>query len=547
MAEKDAALGAPRDDEQARQLALFRYQVIACLAERQAGDEKGVAALVREIASRTHFLPGAGPVTVSVRRVYDWLRSYRRGGLEALRPVARKDRGAMRALDDAVLARAVQLRKEVPARHTSTLLDIMKRDGTLDGKRVPHRATLDRHLARLGVSRRHVKTLGEKRTIAMRFERFGQLWVGDYKHGPVVLMPDDRLVTAKLGAYLDHCARYPVSHRWYPSEDVTTLRDALLRAMLAYGPPEAVYVDWGAVYRSEQLQWSLACLGVKLIHSRPHYSQGRGVIERWWQHADAFLAEVRARPEPMTLHELNLAWQAWCELRYCRQVHSELGVTPAEALTKALAASPRRPLDPDVARELFLVKAERVVDKRDACVSVEGRRFLCESWLRRRKVDVRYDPADLSSVLVFHEGKRVQRAFPQVPNAPPEPHPVVEPVAQGLDYLALLREDFDRKLLEHARPLAYSQLVIDERFDRARFVEVVAQIAGLKPEGAVRAELESFWETHGPLPEDLVRIATEHAVRLQMRGRHVRVYLHAIRTLVLAHLRGRPDTDRSPS
>jgi hypothetical protein len=266
------------------------------------------------------------------------------------------------------------------------------------------------------------------------------------------------------------------------------------------------------------------------------------VIERWWQHADAFLAEVRARPEPMTLHELNLAWQPWCELRYCQQVHSELGVTPAEANAKV----ERKPLDPEVARELFLVKAERTVDKRDASVSVEGRRFLCESWLRRRRVEVRYDPGDLSSVLVFHESKRVQRAFPQVPNAPPEPHPVTEHVAQSVDYLALLRQDFDKKLLEQARPLAYSQLVTDERFDLARFVEVVTQLAGLDAR-ASRAELESFWNTHGPLPEELVRIATEHAVRLHARGRHVRVYLHAIRTLVLAHLRGRRNPDRSPS
>jgi len=533
--------GTPRDDERAHQVALFRYQVIACLAERRPDDDQGVAALVREIASRTHFLPGRGPVTVSARTAYAWLRRYRRGGIEALRPRSRKDRGKRRAIDDAVLDRAVQLRKEVKKRHTSTLLDIMKREGTLKGKPVPHRATLDRHLARRGASRRHLKTLGEKRTIKMRFERFGQMWVGDYKHGPVVLGPDGKLTTAKLAAYLDHATRYPVSNRWYLGEDVATLRDCLLRAFLTFGLPEVVYVDRGSVYRSEQLAWSLACLDVHLVHSRPYYSQGRGVIERWWQHADAFLAEVRVREEPLTLHELNLAWRPWCELRYCQQVHSELGMTPAQAV----ASVERKPIDSEAARELFLVKAERTVDKRDACVSVEGRRFLCESWLRRQKVQVRYDPGDLSSVLVFHDGKRVQRAFPQVPNATPEPHPVAEHVEQSIDYLALLREDFDRKLLEQARPLAYARLVADERFDSERFVEVVAQLAGIESRGPSRRELESFWQTHGPLPEELVRVAIEHAVRLHARGRHVRIYLHAIRTLVLAHLRGRPHPDGS--
>jgi hypothetical protein len=45
-------------------------------------------------------------------------------------------------------------------------------------------------------------------------------------------------------------------------------------------------------------------------------------------------------------------------------------------------------------------------------VSVEGRRFLCQSALRGRKVTVRYDPRELSSVLVFVDGVRTQRTLP---------------------------------------------------------------------------------------------------------------------------------------
>ena len=60
-------------------------------------------------------------------------------------------------------------------------------------------------------------------------------------------------------------------------------------------------------------------------------------------------------------------------------------------------------------------------------------------------------------------------------------------------------------------------------------------------------EIHAFWETFGPLPEALVRIAVEHAVRLNTRGRHPRVYLHAIQTLLIAHWRSRPeDNDKEP-
>ena len=63
---------------------------------------------------------------------------------------------------------------------------------------------------------------------------------------------------------------------------------------------------------------------------------------------------------------------------------------------------------------------------------------------------------------------------------------------------------------------------------------MIAQLAGLNPRKSDRNELKAFWETFAPIPEQIVRVGAEHAVRLHGRGRHVRVYLHAVRTLVLA-------------
>ncbi|WP_170320062.1 Mu transposase C-terminal domain-containing protein [Polyangium spumosum] len=509
-------------------------------------DEVGRSAIteaVRAVCAEVHYLPGHGPIPVSERTVWAWIKRYREGGVEALRPRWRKDKGALRGVDEALLSRATQLRKEQPDRHTKTILDILEREGSLSGKHVPHRATLDRHLDRLGASRRRMRVLGARRTIKMCFERFGELWVGDYHHGPTVLGPDGKPTTAKLGAIIDHSTRYPVADKYYTAEDLATLRDTVQLALLRWGPPEKLYVDRGAVYRSEQLAYSLARIGTKLVHSKEYYSQGRGVIEKWWQVAIPFEQEVAAREELLTIHELNRLWEAWRELRYCEAVHSGLGRAPKEAIAEVTP----RPLDPEIVRELFLIRAKRTVHRSDGCVSVEGRRFLCESFLRGREVDVRYDPRDLSHVLVFFEGKRVQRATPQPINATPEPHAEQSTtrVRQSVDYLALLRDDFDRRLLEQAKPLAYAELRVEPGFDGARFVDVVAHLAGLSPRPPQRKELLAFWDSLGPIPESITRIGTEHAVRLHGRGRHVRIYLHAIRTLVLAHLKN-PEAKENP-
>ena len=530
-----------RDDERAVQLALFRYGVIAPLVEAGELPRGGVSALVRALFEETHYLPGHGPLRVAERTIYDWYADYRQGGIDALRPRPRKDRGSLRVLDEETLARAVQLRKEGEnKRKTRTLLDILEREGTLAGKPVPHRATLDRHLARLGASRRRLGVLGTQRTIRMHFEHFGDLWVGDYHHGPLVLAPSGQPTTAKLGAFIDHATRYPVADAYYLAEDLPTLRDTLLRALLKWGKPRKVYVDRGAVYRSAQLAYSLQHIGTILVHSRAYYSQGRGVIERWWETIAPFEEEVRLRDELLTIHELNRLWEAYRELRYCAEVHSELGKSPNEAV----AAVEPKPLDPAVARELFLVTARRDVHRKDGCVSVEGRRFLCESWLRGQTVTVCYDPGQLDTVLIFCDGKRVQRALPQQANARPEPAPTPEKLAQSVDYLGLLRQDYDRRLLEHARPLAYARLTPSAGFDGEQFVAAVAKLAGLAPRPAEERELRAFWDQFQPVPEPLVRIATEHAVRLHGRHRHPQVYLHAIRTLILAEWRN-PDKEDS--
>jgi len=133
-----------------------------------------LTALVRQISNQTHYLPGKGPVGVKERTLYDWLQRYRNGGIAALRPKVRKDKGASRALSDQIIERAVALRKENTTRWTSTLIDILKRDGTLQGRPVAHRATFDRHLSRRGASRRLLRVLGAKRTIKMQFNTFGE-------------------------------------------------------------------------------------------------------------------------------------------------------------------------------------------------------------------------------------------------------------------------------------------------------------------------------------------------------------------------------------
>lgn len=536
--------GPPRDDEKAIGVALFRFSVIASLLE-PSDEDASLRERVRALAERLHLDPQHGDRKMGGRTIWTWLALYRDGGTQALRPCFRKDVGKLRALSAAAVERAVELRADVAARDGKTLLDILEHEKLINIGAV-HRSTLDRHLVRANASRRQLKILGAPPTKKMRFADFGALWVGDYHHGPRVRAPDGRLVVAKLGAFIDHATRYPVCSRFYLNEQLPTLRDTMLRALLTFGPPKVAYCDRGSVYRAEQFAYSLACIGGRLVHSRAYYSQGRGVIERWWQNADGFEAEIDAREEAPTIHELNRLWEAWVTTRYIEVRHSEIEKTPKEAI----ADVERKPVDPELLRELFLVRAGRKVHKKDATVSVEAHRFVVDGSLRGRKVELRYDPGDLSSVLVYVEGKRVGRALPQEATdgseRKDEQPKTTKAKPAHTDYLAMLRADYDERLLKNVKPVAYREIEVDPHFDQARFFTLLSDLADVVLRGAAADEATRFFTTFGPLPERIVRVAVEHAVRMHGRSRHVRVYLAAIRTLLIAEMKSPPKKGTEP-
>jgi hypothetical protein len=84
------------DHKQQEQIALHRWAVIAEAAgEHLTGRERG--ALVRQIAARAHAHPDGSQRTYSRVTIDRWLRAWRNGGLDALRPTERSDTGMARA------------------------------------------------------------------------------------------------------------------------------------------------------------------------------------------------------------------------------------------------------------------------------------------------------------------------------------------------------------------------------------------------------------------------------------------------------------------
>src|SRR5262249_26052626 len=104
-------------------VALHRWAVIAEAAGGQlAARERG--ALVRQIAARAHAHPDGSTRSYSRGTIDRWLRAWRGGGLDALRPSPRADTGVVRAHPE-LFAEASALRLELPGRSAAQIASIL--------------------------------------------------------------------------------------------------------------------------------------------------------------------------------------------------------------------------------------------------------------------------------------------------------------------------------------------------------------------------------------------------------------------------------------
>jgi DNA-binding transcriptional ArsR family regulator len=122
---------SPKDHGEA--VATFRHAVIGpvCARELSHGD---LAAALRELSQTRVRPPNASRTkTYSVPTLERWLYAYRRGGLAALRPQGRSDRGRGRDLTDTLRTLICDIRREHPSASARLIVRTLEADG-----RPPH-------------------------------------------------------------------------------------------------------------------------------------------------------------------------------------------------------------------------------------------------------------------------------------------------------------------------------------------------------------------------------------------------------------------------
>jgi transposase InsO family protein len=437
------------DEATRRAIALFRFGVLGPLvsARLDHGDRR---TYFTEAAARTHLLPGGRCITLSARTIEAWYYAHKKGGLDALYPETRCDRGKSRAIRPEVAELIERVKREKPRRSIRRIIRMLERARVV-GKKELSRASVHRLLVAAGISARPVRgPAAERRSFIA--EHAGDLWVGDALRGPMVIAPDGSLRKALLFTQIDNATRY-VPHSYFclsKGEDAPAQEYGLKEAILKYGPPRSYYVDRGPAYVAQSLWDICAELDIELKHAGPGDAEAKGVIERWHR---TWREEVgdELPDAPIPLADLNAKHWAWLGAEYHARVHDTTGRAPREHFLAEANELRPVPRDKDL-DEVFLHRETRHVRK-DGTVRWKGGWLEVRPELMGERVELRFDPSDdAARPRVFRDRKFLCDTVPldRLANmhrrrrriaGDPEPHAA----KTGLDPLGLIEDEHYRR------------------------------------------------------------------------------------------------------
>lgn len=389
-----------------QRVALFRAEVIGALTRREL--VRGEFKRELEALSEQRFRPPLSKTTrtFAVSTLQRWYYDYRRGGLAALEPKPRRDRGHGRGLTDAKRKLILDIARENPfvsatLIHRTLLADGRLRDGEVSA------ITLRRLLREHRLDRRRTRReQGEVGRLRWQVDTPNLLWHGDVCHGPALTI-EGRSRKLRIHALLDDASRYVLALEAHHTETEMDMLGLFARAVRRHGAPgRTLYLDNGSTYSGKRLLEVCAKLKVTLVHAAPYDPQARGKMERFWRTLREQVLDHMGTTVA-SLHDVNVRLCAWLDTHYHRAHHAGLmGKSPGKVWAERSAG---RFLDEEAIRDAFTERKRRRL-RGDSTLSIRGTDYeLTEHFARSGKtVTVAHCLLDASpEPWVEHEDLRV--------------------------------------------------------------------------------------------------------------------------------------------
>jgi len=383
------------------------YLKMRVLGAIESAPGSTIVARIRHVSDQTFLDEDGKRFQFTWRTIQTWYSRYKKGGTTTVIGKPRSDKGKTRKMTPEELLEAIeQVRSSFRGKHNVTAIyRACIEKGLLQRERIApntfHRVVKEHELLKPDAE------AVTKRRLAFAKAHANELWQADTMFGPYVSHGAGK-VQSKLIAFIDDASRVCCHGEFFLVENTETLLKAFKSALYKRGLCEALYVDNGSCYSSQEISQVCQRIGCILCHTPVRDGAAKGKIERFFR--SVRMSFLNRQLDLSSIETLNRAFTAWVEDEYHQHEHSSLGMRPLDRFGLDL---PRiRFLPPNEANdELFFVEQDRSV-LADNTFSLKNTRFEAPRDLRGRKVQIRFDRLKFDRAIVYFKSERMGEARP---------------------------------------------------------------------------------------------------------------------------------------
>jgi transposase InsO family protein len=377
--------------------AQFRFAIIAPVIQGLYPDASKTA-YYKRVTQNPLLLPDGSSFKYDYKTVEKWVSQYRLGGMDALMPQTRSDKGTSRALTDEAIAEIFRLKEAFPRLNATQVHKHLIQESFIPA--VVSVAAVQRFIKKNDLKSATNPNLRDRK--AFEEDSFGKMWQADTCYLPYITEDGKSRRTYCIMIIDDH-SRMIVGGRLFYNDNAYNFQKVLKDAVATYGIPTKLYVDNGCSYSNEQLSLICGSIGTVLLHTKVRDGASKGKVERNFRTLKERWLYGLDISRITSLEEFNRLLADYIRSHNTTR-HSTTLQTPMERY-QATRTHVRIPESREWLEECFLNRIFRKVSK-DSTVSIDSIYYDAPMQFISTKVEIRYLPGEMGSAFILSDGVR---------------------------------------------------------------------------------------------------------------------------------------------
>ena len=380
--------------DDAMKLAHFKFSFIAPVIQGNFLDSSK-SAYYKRVTQEPLTRPDGTRFAYRPKTLEFWEQLYRKGGMDALMPAARSDKGVSRNLPDTAMAEIYRLKETFPRLNATQIYLFLLREGFIT-KNTSLRC-VQRFIKSYGLKTGKASAIKDRK--AFEETHFGAMFQADSCYFPHI-KENGKSRRTYLMLIIDDFSRMIVGAKLFYHDNAENFQILLKATVSTYGICDKLYCDNGAPYANNQLALITGSIGTLLLHAPVRDGAAKAKVERAFRSIkERWLYGLDVK-QISSLAEFNT--QLCQHIRaYNLTFHSGISDAPMDRFLKSNEKI-RKPESQQWLDECFMNRVNRKV-KRDATFTIDKISFDAPMQFIGQTVEVRFLPGQPQTTCIFHD------------------------------------------------------------------------------------------------------------------------------------------------